>query len=61
MATAIAATQKEAGCRDCSCGLNVVDPDTIIVLESWESAVALEAHFKQPNMAERIGAHTLLG
>ncbi len=56
MEKAILATREEAGCIDYSYGLDVLDPDTIIVLEYWESAEALEAHFKQPHMAEWMGA-----
>lgn len=56
MEKAILATRKEDGCLDYSYGQDVLDPDTIIVLEYWESAEALEAHFKQLHMAEWIGA-----
>ncbi len=50
METVIAATRAEAGCIDYSYGAEVTDPDTIIVLEYWESWEALEAHTKQPHM-----------
>lgn len=56
MEKAILASRKEAGCLDYSYGLDVLDPDTIVVLEYWDSAEALEAHFKQPHMAEWLGA-----
>lgn len=54
MARVIAATRAEKGCLYYSYGLDVMKPDTIIILEYWESWAALEAHFTQPHMAEWI-------
>jgi quinol monooxygenase YgiN len=51
MENAILETRKEAGCVDYSYGLDVLDPETIIVLEYWESQEALTAHFTQRHMA----------
>ncbi len=56
MEQAILETRKEAGCLDYSYGRDVLDPDTIVVLEYWESAEALESHFRQPHMAEWMAA-----
>ena len=56
MEAAIKATREEAGCIDYSYGVDVLDPDTIIVLEYWESAEALQAHFTQPHMAAWLQA-----
>jgi len=50
METVIRATREEAGCLDYSYGVDVLDPNTIIVLEYWEDWAALEAHFKAPHM-----------
>ena len=56
MENAILETRKEAGCIDYSYGRDVLDPDTIIILEYWESAEALQNHFTQPHMAEWMQA-----
>ncbi len=48
----IMASRKEAGCLDYSYGRDVLEPDTIIVLEYWESMEALDAHFAQPHLTE---------
>ena len=56
MEKTIRATREESGCLDYSYGIDVLDPDTIVVLEYWESADALDAHLKQPHMAEWITA-----
>ena len=50
--TLIAATRKEAGCLEYSFGADVIDPDTILVVEYWESWEALGAHVGQPHMAQ---------
>lgn len=50
MRDVIAATRAESGCIDYSYGVDVLDPNTIIILEYWESWAALEAHFRAPHM-----------
>ncbi|WP_428406928.1 putative quinol monooxygenase [Hyphococcus sp.] len=50
MEMVIAATRQEAGCIDYSYGADVTEPDTIVVLEYWESWEALLAHTTQPHM-----------
>jgi len=61
MEKAILATREEAGCIDYSYGVDVLDSDTIVVLEYWRDAEALEAHFKEPHMAEWMAALTGAG
>ncbi len=56
METTIRATRKEQGCIDYSYGVDVLDPDAILILEYWDDWAALEAHFTQPHMAEWIKA-----
>lgn len=51
MEATINATRGEAGCIDYSYGIDVLDPNTIVILEYWESQEALNAHFTQPHMA----------
>jgi len=51
MEETVRATRNEDGCIDYSYGVDVLDPNTIIILEYWESAEALQAHFTQPHMA----------
>ena len=51
MEATILATRQEDGCIDYSYGVDVLDPDTIVVLEYWDSWAALEKHFTQPHMA----------
>ncbi len=50
MEAVIAATRAESGCIDYSYGADVTEPDTILVLEYWESWEALQAHTTQPHM-----------
>ena len=52
MEALIAATRKEAGCIDYSFGADVTEPDTIVVLEYWDSWDALGAHVSQPHMGQ---------
>lgn len=56
MEAAIRASREEAGCIDYSYGVDVIDPNTIIILEYWESEDALTAHFAQPHMASWLTA-----
>lgn len=50
MEAVIAATRAEQGCIDYSFGADVTEPDTLVVLEYWESWEALHAHATQPHM-----------
>lgn len=52
MERVIAATRTEDGCLYYSYGIDVLNPDTIIILEYWRDGAALQAHFTQPHMAE---------
>lgn len=52
MQALIAATRAEAGCVDYSFGADVTEPDTILVVEYWESWEALDAHVGQPHMTQ---------
>ena len=56
MEATIRATREEAGCIDYYYGVDVLDPNTIVVVEYWESWAALEAHFTTPHIAEWIKA-----
>jgi len=56
MEATIKATRAENGCIDYSYGVDVLDPDEIIVLEYWEDWAALEKHFTQPHMAAWVKA-----
>ena len=47
----ILATRAEEGCIYYSYGVDVLDPNTIIILEYWESWEALQNHATQPHMA----------
>lgn len=51
MQALIAATRKEAGCLEYSFGADMMEPDTILVVEYWESWEALGAHVAEPHMA----------
>ncbi len=56
MESNIRATREEAGCVDYSYGADVLDPDTIILLEYWDDWAALEAHFTKPHTVEWMKA-----
>ena len=47
----IRATRAEEGCIEYSYGVDVLDPNSILILEYWESWEALARHGKQPHMA----------
>ncbi len=51
MEETINSTRQEEGCIDYRYGVDVIDPDTIVIVEYWESWTALEKHFTQPHMA----------
>jgi len=46
-----AATRREAGCVSYRFATDLDDPDTICIVEEWESAEALRRHFATPHMA----------
>jgi quinol monooxygenase YgiN len=47
-----AATQaEEPGCLAYSFSADPLRPDTVLIFEQWETADALEAHFRHPNFA----------
>ncbi len=50
--TMIAASRAEEGCLAYSYGVDLTDPDRLIVLEYWRDQAALDAHFTTPHMAE---------
>ncbi len=52
----INATRQEVGCLAYSYGVDVLEPDTIIILEYWDDWASLETHFTQPHMAAWIRA-----
>jgi quinol monooxygenase YgiN len=56
METVINATRQEEGCIDYSYGVDILDTDTILVLEYWESWEVLKEHFTQPHMAVWVAA-----
>jgi len=60
MEATITETRKEDGCIDYSYGVDVLDPDAIVVVEYWEDYwedwAALEKHFTQAHMAVWIKA-----
>lgn len=50
MEEVIRETRKEPGCIDYSYGVDVLDPDTLVILEYWQDWDALQAHFARPHM-----------
>lgn len=50
MEAMITASRAEDGCIDYSYGVDVLEPDTLVVVEYWEDWAALEAHFATPHM-----------
>lgn len=46
------ATREEPGCLAYAFYQDLEDPNRFHVFEKWESAAALEAHFKTPHMAD---------
>lgn len=56
MTKVIEATRREDGCLYYSYGVDVMTPDTIIILEYWKDWASLEKHFTEPHMAEWIKA-----
>ena len=57
----IEASRAESGCIAYSYARDLVDPETIHVVEKWRDREALEAHFATPHMAEWRGVMGALG
>ena len=58
------ASRAEEGCYDYTFCREINDPNTIRIIERWESEAALKAHFVTPHMAEfqaAMGQHELGG
>ena len=45
-------TQKEAGCLDYAFAADLADPNTVRIIERWESEDALTRHFATPHMTK---------
>ena len=56
MEATIIATRKEQGCIDYRYGIDVLDPNTIVVVEYWEDWASLQAHFTTPHIQEWVKA-----
>lgn len=50
------ASGAEDGCRRYSFASGLTDPCQILLVEEWESAEALDNHFRQPHTAEFMAA-----
>ena len=61
MATVIAASLAERGCRAYSYAEDVVEPGLVRVHEEWDSLEALRAHFATPHMRQWQAARETLG
>jgi quinol monooxygenase YgiN len=48
----MAATRMEPGCISYTFATDLEDESVIRIFEEWESAAALQAHFKTPHMAD---------
>lgn len=46
------ATRNEAGCLSYAFATDVDDPNTVRIVEQWESENALASHFATPHMAK---------
>ena len=49
--TMAAATREESGCLSYAFYTDIESPTRIRIFEEWESAAALERHFRAPHMA----------
>ncbi|MEM6707851.1 MAG: putative quinol monooxygenase [Pseudomonadota bacterium] len=59
-----AASREEPGCHEYTFCRELNEPNTIKIVEQWESADALKAHFAMPHMATfqaEMGKHDLGG
>ncbi len=52
MERVVAASRAEDGCIAYSYAQDVLDPQTIHVVEKWRDRAALDAHFRMPHLAE---------
>lgn len=57
----VSASRAEAGCISYAYAQDVLDPQTIHVIETWRDRAALGAHFATPHMAEWRGVMGELG
>lgn len=48
----IEATHQEPGCISYALHRDKSDPDTLVLVEKWQSQGDLDAHFQQPHMSE---------
>ena len=48
----IETSRTEEGCLGYSYGLDVLDPNTLLIVEKWVDEAALAYHFSTPHMAE---------
>ena len=56
MAKNIAATRAEPGCARYHYGIDLLDPNRIVVSEEWSDETALDEHMQSPHMAEFMAA-----
>ena len=61
MRTMVEASRAEPGCIAYGYAQDVLDAETIHVVEKWRDREALEAHFATPHMAEWRGVMGALG
>ena len=61
METMIAASRAEPGCIAYSYAQDLLDPETIHVVEQWRDREALQEHFATPHMADWRGVMGSLG
>ena len=61
MRTMVEASRAEPGCIAYAYAQDVLDPETIHVVEKWRDRDALKAHFATPHMAEWRGVMGALG
>jgi quinol monooxygenase YgiN len=56
LARNIETTRAEAGCLAYNYGVDLGDPDLLIVSEQWRDEAAIDAHMASPHMAELMAA-----
>src|SRR5687768_15858146 len=61
MAKMVTASRAEPGCIAYAYAQDVLDPETIHIVEKWRDRDALKAHFATPHMAEWRGVMGALG
>lgn len=47
----VAASRAEAGCLEYAYARDLIEPDTLRIIERWTDEAALTAHFQTPHMA----------